>query len=134
MTRLIGAIVLVMLLALPAPSGSCAFLEVVSAGRTIWRDAICEHERFNLAFIHSSEGCLWTHYYQAASDKAIEQLSSSFSCTGAGMPVAQSGWSRDASSRYTVTARRAALGRMPPQISFSGRTSVRKSRLGYRRR
>lgn len=61
-------------------------LEVLAGDRALWRGAIQALEPFDVAFIHSSERCLWTHHYRAAAAHDIEQLASTFSCFGAGMP------------------------------------------------
>jgi len=68
-------------------------LEVLDDNRILWRGVIQESELFDVSFIHSAERCLWTQHYRAAGVGDIEQLASTFSCFGAGMPP----WSTDGS-------------------------------------
>jgi len=65
-------------------------LEIVGTGGPVWHSVIQKHERFELSFVHSSERCRWTHRYYAADVGHIEQLDSTFTCFGAGMPVVTS--------------------------------------------
>jgi hypothetical protein len=84
MSRIVLAIALV----LSGPGHSRGLsLEVLAGHRTLWRGAIQKTEAFDLAFIHSAERCLWTQHYRAADVRDIEQLASTFSCFGAGMPA-----------------------------------------------
>jgi len=61
-------------------------LEVATARGVVWRAAIADGERFDVAFRHSSEHCVWTQHYRATA-AGIWQDGSTFPCFGAGMPA-----------------------------------------------
>ena len=66
-------------------AGPARSLEVATGRGVVWRAAIADGERFDLAFRHSSERCIWTQHYQATA-AGIWQEGSTFPCFGAGMP------------------------------------------------
>jgi hypothetical protein len=82
------------------------WLEVSAGDRVLWRGAVERGEDFDVAFIHSAERCLWTQHYQAAAAGDIEQLASTFSCFGAGMPATSTDGSpvRRSADGYRVAA------------------------------
>jgi hypothetical protein len=95
-------------------------LEVTAGDKVIWRGAVERSEPFDLAFIHSSERCRWTQHYRAARAGDVEQVASTFSCFGSGMPsVAADGAPVHRSPRgYTVSAP-AHIGDLPMMASRS---------------
>ena len=68
-------------------AGPARSLEVATGRGVVWRAAIADGERFDLAFRHSSERCIWTQHYRATAE-GIWQEGSTFPCFGAGMPAA----------------------------------------------
>lgn len=89
MTRAGAAAIAAAMLVLGAgdTAGPARTLEVATAGGAVWRAAVADGERFDLAFRHSSERCVWTQHYRATAE-GIWQEGSTFPCFGAGMPVA----------------------------------------------
>ncbi len=68
-------------------AGPARTLEVATARGVVWRAAIAGGERFDVAFRHSSEHCIWTQHYRATAE-GIWQEGSTFPCFGPGMPAA----------------------------------------------
>ena len=62
-------------------------VKVATSRGLVWHAVIADGERFDLAFRHSSERCIWTQHYQATA-AGIWQEGSTFPCFGAGMPSA----------------------------------------------
>ena len=67
-------------------AGPARTLEVATAAGVVWRTAIADGERFDIAFRHSSERCVWTQHYRATAE-GVWQEGSTFPCFGAGMPA-----------------------------------------------
>jgi len=71
------------------PPESQRRLEVVTRDGTVkWAAPVAAGEPFELAYLHSSERCVWTQHYVAGPGRTITQTGSTFPCFGAGMPVA----------------------------------------------
>jgi len=94
-------------------AGPARTLEVTTARGTVWRAAIADGERFDVAFRHSSERCVWTQHYRATAE-GIWQEGSTFPCFGPGMPVASTDGSAVVRTArgYFVRAPR-LIGRLP---------------------
>lgn len=109
--RLFAAAALVAVLS--GCSGHGELQVVGAADRVAWRGPIEPGETFDVAFTHSQEGGRWVQHY-VASDRGIEQRSSSFPSFGAGMPVESADGSAigHTPQAYTVAAP-ARIGDLP---------------------